>query len=236
MNTKIELALLAVSGVLVAASPFAQASILTDYIDVTPSSSGGSGITFSLPSFDPSLGTLNSVELTLTPVLGAFGNDAFNLSGSSLTVPGPGLPYPTEAIGGTGSLNNSTLGISATYLTTSGALTSPTFTAVPGITDGPGLPYNWTIASSSAGVTAAGYSALGGSLAFVGVNPQFTSTGGDGTYYIGGYGNVGGDLEVDFNYTAAPAVPEPTTIISGMLMLLPFGASTLRIIRRNRMA
>jgi hypothetical protein len=30
------------------------------------------------------------------------------------------------------------------------------------------------------------------------------------------------------------AVPEPTTIISGVLMLLPFGASTLRILRKNR--
>lgn len=32
------------------------------------------------------------------------------------------------------------------------------------------------------------------------------------------------------------AVPEPTTLISGALMLLPFGASTLRILRRNRAA
>jgi hypothetical protein len=30
------------------------------------------------------------------------------------------------------------------------------------------------------------------------------------------------------------AVPEPTTLISGALLLLPFGASTLRILRRNR--
>jgi len=29
------------------------------------------------------------------------------------------------------------------------------------------------------------------------------------------------------------AVPEPTTIISGALMLLPFGASTLRILRKR---
>jgi hypothetical protein len=29
-------------------------------------------------------------------------------------------------------------------------------------------------------------------------------------------------------------VPEPTTLIAGALMLLPFGASTLRILRRNR--
>ena len=30
------------------------------------------------------------------------------------------------------------------------------------------------------------------------------------------------------------AVPEPTTMIAGALLLLPFGASTLRILRRNR--
>ena len=30
------------------------------------------------------------------------------------------------------------------------------------------------------------------------------------------------------------AVPEPTTVIAGALLLLPFGASTLRILRRNR--
>ena len=29
-------------------------------------------------------------------------------------------------------------------------------------------------------------------------------------------------------------VPEPTTIIAGALLLLPFGASTLRILRKNR--
>jgi hypothetical protein len=31
-------------------------------------------------------------------------------------------------------------------------------------------------------------------------------------------------------------VPEPTTMIAGVLLLLPFGASTLRILRRNRAA
>ena len=32
------------------------------------------------------------------------------------------------------------------------------------------------------------------------------------------------------------AVPEPATMIAGALLLLPFGASTLRILRRNRAA
>ena len=36
------------------------------------------------------------------------------------------------------------------------------------------------------------------------------------------------------NYVVA--VPEPTTMMAGALLLLPFGASALRIIRRNRLA
>jgi hypothetical protein len=222
---------LAVVGVVAMAATAAQASILTEYVDVTPSSSGGSGLTFSLPTFDPSLGTLNSVELTLTPVLGNFGNQALNLSANPVLV-----SLATEAISGTGSLNNSTLLMSATYYTTSGTLLSPDFTAAPGLfvlTDGPGLPFVWTIADSSAGVTAAGYAALGGSLVFTGSNPSFASSGSDGVYAIGSYGNVGGDLEVDFNYTA---VPEPTTILAGVLTLLPFGASGLRILRKRQAA
>lgn len=39
------------------------------------------------------------------------------------------------------------------------------------------------------------------------------------------------DVEQSFHQ-----VPEPTTIIAGVLLLLPLGASTLRIVRKNRMA
>jgi hypothetical protein len=35
---------------------------------------------------------------------------------------------------------------------------------------------------------------------------------------------------------SASAVPEPTTVIAGALLLLPFGASTLRILRKSRAA
>jgi hypothetical protein len=38
------------------------------------------------------------------------------------------------------------------------------------------------------------------------------------------------------NSTPSSPVPEPTTVLAGMLLLLPFGASTLRILRRNRAA
>jgi hypothetical protein len=47
----------------------------------------------------------------------------------------------------------------------------------------------------------------------------------------GGYApQTSGGAAIQFVGTA---VPEPTTIISGVLMLLPFGASTLRIMRRK---
>jgi hypothetical protein len=41
------------------------------------------------------------------------------------------------------------------------------------------------------------------------------------------------DVQQSFHQTA---VPEPTTVIAGALLLLPFGASTLRSLRKNRKA
>ena len=39
----------------------------------------------------------------------------------------------------------------------------------------------------------------------------------------------------DGQHAVAP-VPEPTTMIAGALLLLPFGASTLRMLRKSRKA
>ena len=41
------------------------------------------------------------------------------------------------------------------------------------------------------------------------------------------------DIMAQFDVTAVP-VPEPTTMLAGALLLLPFGASTLRILRKGR--
>jgi hypothetical protein len=48
------------------------------------------------------------------------------------------------------------------------------------------------------------------------------ASGQSSTFNVESYGNL-----------TVTAVPEPTTIVSGVLMLLPFGASTLRILRRR---
>ena len=50
--------------------------------------------------------------------------------------------------------------------------------------------------------------------------------------WLNGQGN-GYELS---GWTAYNVVPEPTTIIAGALLLLPFGASTIRFLRKNRTA
>jgi hypothetical protein len=55
-----------------------------------------------------------------------------------------------------------------------------------------------------------------------------------------GYNQDPTGANVEFSGLTGPfyvsAVPEPTTMIAGALLLLPFGASTLRVLRRNRAA
>ena len=58
-------------------------------------------------------------------------------------------------------------------------------------------------------------------------------------------GNLNGLTDVSFQYgtalnepniTGTTPVPEASTVIAGALLLLPLGASALRILRRNRVA
>lgn len=54
--------------------------------------------------------------------------------------------------------------------------------------------------------------------------------------------NLGGNLDTVLPYSGVSTlvtltitpVPEPTTMIAGALLLLPFGASTVRVLRKNR--
>ena len=85
----------------------------------------------------------------------------------------------------------------------------------------------------SAAVTSTGWTAAAGNLAW---NP--------GSYLLGwedlpvSNPNMG---DVDYQdmvveVSGFTPVPEPTTVLAGALLLLPFGASTLRILRRKRAA
>jgi hypothetical protein len=50
------------------------------------------------------------------------------------------------------------------------------------------------------------------------------------------WGSVPGGQQVAVPGITGVSVPEPTTLISGALLLVPFGVSTLRVLRRNRTA
>jgi hypothetical protein len=50
------------------------------------------------------------------------------------------------------------------------------------------------------------------------------------------YANPGQIIGLSVLEQSVHQVPEPTTMLAGALLLLPFGASTLRILRRNRMS
>jgi len=54
-------------------------------------------------------------------------------------------------------------------------------------------------------------------------------------YFVNGSTGSGTGIQ-QYEYEFISSVPEPTTIIAGVLLLLPLGASTLRTLRRNRIA
>jgi len=74
--------------------------------------------------------------------------------------------------------------------------------------------------------------------AFAPVTLDVSLINGDNTLEFAGFSanNYNGDDSAFIANVSLTAVPEPATILSGVLMLLPFGASTLRILRRNRAA
>jgi hypothetical protein len=85
-------------------------------------------------------------------------------------------------------------------------------------------------------------------LLFKDANSEFNLWGnGDGTYTLYGWTPARGYCPTatgaatltpvqEIPLTSVEPVPEPTTMLAGAMLLLPFGVSTLRIVRRNRKA
>ena len=105
-----------------------------------------------------------------------------------------------------------------------------------------GLAAGWTISSFSPGLVVAGGPALN-SMTW---NIQFLGSQSDPfvfDFYAWNGNSIVDSASATWNNgwtigaaTVPPVVPEPTTIISGALLLLPFGASTLRILRKKQVA
>jgi Domain of unknown function (DUF4114) len=81
--------------------------------------------------------------------------------------------------------------------------------------------------------------AVTGYLATAGVASTYTAFT-DGPHYVIAFeDSANGDYDYNdlvVEVSGVAPVPEPTTVIAGALLLLPFGASTLRILRKNRVA
>lgn len=54
--------------------------------------------------------------------------------------------------------------------------------------------------------------------------------------YVGDEGAASGSVDINSITVGAYEVPEPTTMVAGALLLLPFGASTIRRMRKTRTA
>ena len=77
--------------------------------------------------------------------------------------------------------------------------------------------------------------AVTGYLATPGLNSSWTPFSLGATHYVIGFED---GTDMDFNdlvveVSCVTPVPEPTTMIAGALLLLPFGASTLRMLRKK---
>ena len=226
--------LITIAGLCVAS---ANASIVTETVVVgqagvtygglapvgTPTTAN-STLNFVGSQFDPTLGALNSVSLTLMANLGdsavaggrtQVGSDPFNIAwtynGSLTLVSVPSLSSTWNDSGPT-TINPQPV---LNFVSVALGLADPTATTTLNSGLSPFIG-NSTFDLAAALDTTAGW--------------NFTAS--DPGEFANFSPYAGGTLQVTYNYTPS-AVPEPTTMVAGAMLLLPFGASALRILRRK---
>ena len=127
-------------------------------------------------------------------------------------------------------------------------------TAVDGwltVTSGPQSPGTYDLIPGSGTIYGGGGGFNYDNQVLVGSHPFLDNSGllfGNGTVLLNLWGNNGQTGFAEYSFYGVPpayspevngtatltAVPEPTTMIAGALLLLPFGASTIRILRRKQ--
>ncbi len=168
---------------------------------------------FNLSAFDPSLGTLTGVALTLNLAATA-SPTVLNFSGgaASFTV---STVFPTTLTGPDGT------SISAT--TASGSLSGAVNPVQFSLTTVSGLEVDQSVSASAPAPHFASYEGTT-PLAFnlvapsgAGFSTSGVETSGTATLDFGGNGSVGGSVSVDYTYTAA--VPEPSSWALGLIAI-----------------
>jgi hypothetical protein len=190
------------------------------------------------------LGTFQTFCLEVNEDIG-WGTGTYNYQINSGAVNGGGDAHATDELPGPGYLHpmdNISIGTAWLYSQfRAGNLNINSTTAAGDLQDA-----IWYLEGETSSWTGDGYG--GDGSAFLAAAAHGTSTslsiaeGTPGSIFNdseGAYGVVALNLYTqsgDFAQDQLAMVPEPTTMISGVLLLLPFGASTLRILRRNRAA
>jgi hypothetical protein len=194
-------------------------------------SSGGTTtgtFNFTLPTTDP---TATSGQWQIVTKTGGFDSSILNLYGSVLSPLGYSygittLPGFSESanVSGAGTLEISDA---------SGSLLKGTVKWLTLTSLGVNEALNTMLSVNITGLTYGG-SNVGlqqllnqGNASGAGITVTFSS-GGDLYALASGGGS--------FPFTGTIAVPEPATMVAGALLLLPFGASTIRFVRKNRLA
>jgi hypothetical protein len=201
-------AFLAVAGVMaLGTTAMAQSTEMESVIDPTTTAMVGGTLTFNVPQFNSALGTLISVDLTLTPAFGSI--MPWDYSTITQTITGASVNSPS------GSLVDSAIGLTESWSGVQNPLgQTQSINATPGYNFGTPQTFNFTgPASSVTGVSPAGFTGGGTDpISFATSGTALSSgTGTPGATFVGWTGTLGGELDITYNYSPAP-VPEPATI------------------------
>lgn len=152
--------------------------------------------TVSLPGFNPALGSLTAVSLSLEAVGSQSGSVKNNASGSETFT-----PFASSLITATGpnsSTNTATLSSSQTFTLASGAST----------TYGPFTPAS----NTASNVSTTGYTSAGNISVTVSTSTSQGVSGGGGNIVFSLMTTAGGSADVTYTYTpATTGVPEPSS-------------------------
>lgn len=201
-----------------------QAAFYTETASVLPTAA--TSFAFDFAKFNAALGTLNSIDLILTPVVGDIGYSVYNIGSAPQTVAYAQVSDPN------GTLVNSALGLSASW-SSSETLAQDNFTANPGLNTG-SLPFSsFALTPSSIVLGPAGFTGTGTyDLTVNSSATAISSISAGPPLFVAWYDNVGGTLAVTYNYSA---VPEPASMgkFAGLLAL---GALLLVVRKKFRAA
>ncbi len=215
------LAALAVMPVLTSAQVIVE-TVTSGQQSVTSLGSSSGTLNLTGSQFNPALGVLNSVTLSLTADLSGTEVGGFR------TGPPDNDSWPVEW---NYSGNVSLLGMSSAWSGTGTTDVNPTAEFLPEY-----VSLNLSAPSDSI-VLSSGLAQFVGSgsfdlIAALNTVASWGSTPNNANEYANFDPYAGATLTVTYDYTPAP-VPEPATILSGALLLLPFGIGSVRALRRK---